>query len=54
MHTTEKLAQMVLALRPEDLAQTTREAARRCILDLLGAAMAGRRTASGRSLWAMM
>ncbi len=50
MHTTEQLAQKALALRPQDLAQTTREAARRCILDLLGACMAGRRTTSARAL----
>jgi 2-methylcitrate dehydratase PrpD len=50
MHTTERLAQAVLALRAENLAQTTREAIRRCILDLLGAAWAGSRAASAAAL----
>ncbi len=50
MYTTERLAQATLALPAGDLAQTTRKAIQRCILDLIGAAAAGHLAASARAL----
>jgi 2-methylcitrate dehydratase PrpD len=50
MHTTEVLAEFVYGLQPGDLNESVREAARRCLLDLMGAACAGQRTESARAM----
>ena len=41
MYTTEKLAESALSLRAEDISDAVKTAAKRCVLDLLGAACAG-------------
>ena len=50
MYTTEVLAEFVYGLQPGDLNESVREAARRCLLDLMGAACAGQRTESARAM----
>jgi 2-methylcitrate dehydratase PrpD len=50
MDTTEKLAEAALAFQTGDLTRTTGKAIQRCILDLIGAAIAGHRAASARAL----
>ena len=54
MYTTEKLAELALAMRPEDISASMKEAAKRCVLDLLGAAWAGHESASARAFQHMV
>jgi 2-methylcitrate dehydratase PrpD len=53
MYTTEKLAEFALSIRSEDLSDAVITAAKRCILDLLGAARAGYDTESAVALYHM-
>jgi 2-methylcitrate dehydratase PrpD len=46
-YTTEALAEFALGLRPEEIPTATVEAVRRCVLDLVGSAMAGSRSEAG-------
>ena len=50
MYTTEVLAEFVSGLQPGNLNESVREAAKRCLLDLMGAACAGQRTESARTM----
>ena len=54
MYTTEKLAGFALALRPEDISDAVKTAAKRCILDLLGAAWAGHGSESATAIHRMV
>ena len=54
MFTTEKLAEFALALRPEDISDAVKTAAKRCVLDLLGAAWAGHKAESATALRRMV
>jgi 2-methylcitrate dehydratase PrpD len=54
VYTTEKLAEFALAIRPEDISDTVKTAAKRCVLDLLGAAWAGHRSESVTALHRMV
>ena len=54
MYTTEKLAEFALALRPEDIPDAVKTAAKRCVLDLLGAAWAGHKSESVTALHRMV
>jgi len=54
MYTTEKLAEFALALRPEDISDAVETAAKRCVLDLLGAAWAGHKAESASALQRMV
>ncbi len=54
MYTTEKLAEFALAMQPRDISDSVKEAAKRCVLDLLGAAWAGHGSASARALHGMV
>ena len=50
MYTTEVLSEFVYGLQPRDVNESVREAARRCLLDLIGAACAGQRTESAKAI----
>jgi len=50
MWVTEALADYISSTRPKDLTPVAREMARRCILDLVGAAAAGFETAAARAV----
>ena len=50
MRATEVLADYILALRPGDVPASARAMAKRCILDLIGAASAGFEAASARAM----
>ena len=54
MYTTEKLAEFALSMRPQDISASVKEAAKRCVLDLLGAAWAGRGSESATALYRMV
>ncbi len=54
MYTTEKLAEFALALRPDDISDAVETAAKRCVLDLLGAAWAGHKAESATALQRMV
>ncbi|MBI5591553.1 MAG: MmgE/PrpD family protein [Deltaproteobacteria bacterium] len=54
MYTTEILAEFALAIGPEDISVSMKEAAKRCILDLLGAAWAGHGSESATALHRMV
>ena len=54
MYTTEKLAEFALAMRPQDISASVKEAAKRCVLDLLGAAWAGHGSAAATALYRMV
>lgn len=54
MYTTEKLAEFALALRPEDISDAVKTAAKRCILDLFGAAWAGHGSESATAIHRMV
>ena len=50
MWVTEALADYISNIRPKDLTPVAKEMARRCILDLVGAAAAGLETAAARAM----
>jgi 2-methylcitrate dehydratase PrpD len=50
MYTTQKLAEFALSFRPEDISDAVKTAAKRCVLDLLGAACAGRGSKSAAAI----
>ncbi len=50
MYITEKLAELALSVRPQDMPDTVKMAGKRCILDILGAAWAGHKTQSASAL----
>jgi 2-methylcitrate dehydratase PrpD len=46
MNTTQRLAEFALSLRPEDISDAAKTSLKRCVLDILGSAWAGHRSAS--------
>ncbi|MFH0996650.1 MAG: MmgE/PrpD family protein [Pseudomonadota bacterium] len=54
MYTTEILAELVLAMKPQDIPASVKMATKRCVLDLIGAACAGHGSASAAAMHRMV